>query len=167
MGAISIDVAKFGGDSVGSNKSLLTARPDMRIVSIGFLAAAVIAALGTVVYLLPISDSVKVAFLPLGVLFIVILGYSAILFEGLWNAVFTITNEYVEDHGGMIWKRQHHIPLSYVRDVTYSQNFLQAMFGVASVTISPTNGNNIMFSNIKNGEGTWRLLSKLVSANSP
>jgi hypothetical protein len=40
-------------------------RPDMRIVNLGFLAAAFVAGIAGIVYLLPVSDSAKVAFLPL------------------------------------------------------------------------------------------------------
>ncbi len=167
MASTSINVGKFGSDSVGSDSSLLTARPDMRIVKIGFIAAALIAVAGAVVYLLPISESIKVAFLPLAVVFIVILAYSAILFEGLGNAVFTVTSEYIEEQGGVIWKTQHRIPLAYVRDVTYSQTLLQAIVGVSSVTVSPTNGNKIVLTNIPDGERIRSTIWKLVVSALP
>src|SRR5690349_13492141 len=128
MGATSINVGKFRIDSVGGDKTLLTARPDMRMVKLGFLAAILIAVAGVVVYLLPISESAKVAFLPLGVLFIVTLAYCAILYEGLATAVYTVSKDHIEEQGGVIWKTQHRVPLSYVRDVSYDQNFVQAMF---------------------------------------
>lgn len=167
MGATSINVGKFSIDSVGSDKTLLTARPDIRIVKLGFLAAVLIAVAGIVVYLLPISESAKVAFMPLGVLFIATLAYCAILYEGLATAVYTVSKEYVEEQGGVFWKTQHRVPLSYVRDVSYGQNFLQAMFGVSSVTISPTNGNKIVLSNISDGSATREAIWKLVLSESP
>lgn len=167
MSSTSINVGEFGVNSVGSERSLLTARPDMRIVKLGFLAAASIAVAGAVVYLLPISDSVRAAFLPLAGLFVVTLAYSAIMYETLGNALFTVTNAYIEEKGGVIWKSQHRIPLSYVRDVTYNQSFLQALFGVSSVTISPTNGNKIVLSNIRRGEGMREVIWKLVLSTSP
>lgn len=166
MSSTSMSAGELGIDSVGSDRSLLTARPDVRIVKFGFLTAALIAAAGAVVYLLPISDSVKAAFLPLAGLFVVTVAYSAIMYDALGNAVFTVTNTYIEEKGGVIWKSQHRIPLGYIRDVTYSQTFLQAMFGVSSVTISPTNGNNIVLSNIRDGDRTRETIWKLVLSQS-
>ena len=139
----------------------------MRILKVGFLAAALIAVAGAVVYLLPIDGSLKVAFLPLAVLFIAILAYSVIMYEALGNAVFVVTNEHIEEKGGFIWKTQHRIPVTYVRDVTYDQNVLQAVFGVSSVTVSPTNGNKIVLSNIRDGEGTRETIWKLALSKSP
>ena len=137
------------------------------IVKLGFLAAALIAAVAGAIYVSPISDGVKVACLPLIGLFVVALVYSVIMYETLANAVFKVTNEHIEEEGGLIWKTQHRIPLSYVRDVTYDQNFLQAMFGASSVTISPTNGNKIVLSNISNGEETRETIWNLVLSKSP
>lgn len=139
----------------------------MRIVKLGFLAAALMAGAGAVVYLSPLDESVKAGFLPLGVLFIVTLAYSAIVYEALRNAVFIVTTEYVQEQGGVFFKTQHRIPLSYVRDVAYDQNFLQAMFGVSSVTVSPTNGRKIVLSNVPNGERTREVIWNLVLSKSP
>jgi uncharacterized membrane protein YdbT with pleckstrin-like domain len=162
MASTSINVGKFGINSDICGNVLLTTRPNLRILKVGFLGAALIAVAGAVVYLLPIDGSLKVAFLPLAVLFVVILAYSVIMYEALGNTVFVVTNDYLEENGGLIWKTQHRIPLTYVRDVTYDQNFLQAMFGVSSITVSPTNGNKIVFSHIKDGSSTrdaiWRLV---------
>ena len=99
MSSTSINVGEFGINSVGSDSSLLTARPDMRIVKLGFLAAASIAVAGAVVYMLPVSDSVKAAFLPLAGLFVVTLAYSAIMYETLGNALFTITKRVYRGEG--------------------------------------------------------------------
>ena len=166
MSATSMNLGKFRMDSSGSHP-LLTARPDMRIVKLGFLAAALVAAVTGTIYVLPIPDGVKIAFLPLIGLFVVALVYSAIMYETLVNTVFRVTNECIEEEGGFIWKTQHRIPVSYVRDVTYDQNFLQAMFGVSSITVSPTNGNKIVLSNVKEGEGTRETLWQLVLAKIP
>lgn len=167
MASTSINVGKFGTDSVSSSSILSTTRPDLRILKVGFFAAGLIAIGGAVVYLLPIDGSFKVAFLPLAVLFVVILAYSVILYEALGNTVFVVTNDYVEEKGGLIWKTQHRIPLTYVRDVTYDQNFLQAMFGVSSVTVSPTNGRNIVLTNVRDGERSREAIWKLVLSKSP
>ena len=167
MSATSINVGKFRMDSSGSDNPLLTARPDMRIVKLGFLGAALVAAVTGTIYVLPIPDGVKIAFLPLIGLFVVALVYSAIMYETLVNTVFRVTNEYIEEEGGFIWKTQHRIPLSYVRDVTYNQSFLQAMFGVSSVTVSPTNGNKIVLSNVPNGERARDAIWSLVAKRTP
>lgn len=167
MASTSIHVTRLGVDSATSDKALLTARPDMRIVKLGFLAAALIAVAGAVVYLSPLDDSLKAGFLPLAVLFIVTLAYSAIVYEALRNAVFTVTTEYVQEQGGVLFRTQHRLPLAYVRDVTYSQSFLQAIFGVSSVTVSPTNGNKVVLSNIKDGEATREAIWKAVLSKSP
>lgn len=166
MASTSINVGKFGIDSASSGNVLLTTRPDLRILKGGFLAAALIAVAGAVVYLLPMDGSLKVAFLPLAVLFVVILAYLVIMYEALGNTVFVVTNEHIEETGGLIWKTQHRIPLTYVRDVTYDQNFLQAMFGVSSVTVSPTNGRKIVLSNVPDGERTREIIWKLVLSKS-
>ena len=166
MSATSINVGKLRMDSSGSDNPLLTARPDMRIVKLGFLAAALISAVAATIYVSPISDGVKIAFLPLIGLFVVALVYSVIMYETLVNTVFRVTNECVEEEGGFIWKTHHRIPLSYVRDVTYDQNFLQAMFGVSSVTVSPTNGNKIVLSNISNGEETRETIWNVILLSS-
>jgi len=167
MASTSINVGNFGINSASSGNVLLTARPDLRILKVGFLAAALIAVAGAVVYLSPIDGSLKVAFLPLAVLFVVILALSVIMYEALGNTVFVVTNEHIEEKGGLIWKAQHRIPLTYVRDVSYDQNFVQTMFGVSSVTVSPTNGNRIVFSNIRDGEETREFIWKLVLSSSP
>lgn len=166
MASTSINVGNFGINSASSGNVLLTTRPDLRILKVGFLAAALIAVAGAVVYLLPIDGSLKVAFLPLAVLFVVTLAYSVIMYEALGNTVYVGTNEHIEEEGGLIWKTQHRIPLTYVRDVTYDQNILQAMFGVSSVTVSPTNGRKIVLSNVPDGERTREAIWKLVLSKS-
>ena len=93
-----------------------------------------------------------------------------LLYEALSKAVYTVTNEHIEEEYGIIYKRLRRIPLSYVRDVTYDHNFLQAIFGVSSITVSPTNGDKTVLSNIPEGESTreriWNLmLSRLPKEN--
>ena len=167
MASTSINVGKFGIDSVSSGNVLLTTRPDLRILKVGFITAALIAVAGAVVYLSPIDTSLKVAFLPMAVLFVVVLAYSVIMYEALGNTVFVVTNDHIEERGGLIWKTQRRIPLTYVRDVTYDQNLLQAMFGVSSITVSPTNGDKIVLSNIREGESAREKIWKHVLSRSP
>ena len=170
MSATSANLRDFGIDSTSTDKAVLITRPDMRIVKFSFLAPALVLAAGGIAYLLPlaIDRDLQLA----GSLFIAGIGLvGAIsilaLYEGLANAVFTVTAEYVEEEYGIIHKRLRRIPLSYVRDVTCDQNFLQAMFGVSSVTVSPTNGHKVVFSNIKDGEKNREFIWRLVLRTSP
>ena len=55
------------------------------------------------------------------------------------------------------------IPLSYVRDVTYNQNFIQAMFDVSDITVSAPNGDKVVLNNLRNGEATREIIWKLVT----
>lgn len=167
MSSTSINVQKIGISSVSGSNVLLTTRPDLSILKVGFFAAGSIAVAGAVLYLSPIDGSLKVAFLPLAVLFVVTLAYSVIMYEAVGNTVFVVTNDHIEEKGGLIWKTQHRIPLTYVRDVTYDQNLLQAMFGVASVTVSPTNGRKIVLSNVPDGEQTREAIWNLVLSKTP
>src|SRR6266404_3196457 len=83
-----INVGKFGIDSACGSNVLLTVRPDLRMLKVGFLTAALTAVASAVVYLSPLESSLKVAFLPMAVLFIVVLAYSVIMYEALGNTVF-------------------------------------------------------------------------------
>ena len=169
MAAISVNLRDFGIDTTSTDKAVLTARPDMRIVKVSFLAPVLVLAAGVITYLLPlaIDRDLQVA----GSILIASIGLAGVvsllvMYEGLAMAVYTVTAEHIEEEYGIIYKRLRRIPLSYVRDVTYDQNFLQVMFGVSSVTISPTNGNKIVLSNVRDGEGTRELIWKLVLSSS-
>ena len=153
------------------HKTIYTlARPDMRIVKFSFLAPAMVLAAGIVSYVSPsgidrdlhMAGSILIATLALA-------GFSSllVLYEGLAKAVYAATNEHIEEEYGIIYKRLRRIPLNYVRDVTHTQNFLQAMFGVSSITVSPTNGDKIVLSNIKDGERTRETIWKLMLSRSP
>ena len=83
------------------------------------------------------------------------------------KAVYSLTDHHIEEKYGIIHRRVRRIPLSYVRDVTYDQNFLRAMFGVSSITVSPTNGDKIVFSNVRDGEQTREIIWKLLLSKSP
>ena len=170
MGATSINIGQFGIDSMGSDKALLIARPDMRIVKFSFLAPAIVLAASVILYLSPLrierdlhlAGSILIATLGLGGV-----SFLLVLYEALSKAAYALTDEYIEEEYGIIYKRLRRIPLSYVRDVTYDQNFLQAMFGVSSITVSPTNGDKIVLSNIRDGEIARERIWKLVLSRSP
>lgn len=170
MASTSINIGEFGSDPVGSEKALLTARPDIRFLKLSFLAPAVVLTAGIIAYLLPLA--IDRDFQLAGSAFIIGIGLVGMtcliaLYEGLSKAVYRLTDEHIEEEYGIIHKRVRRIPLSYVRDVTYDQNFLQAMLGISSITVSPTNGDKIVLSNIKDGEGTREVIWKLVLSRSP
>lgn len=170
MASTSINVGRFGSDSVGGDKALLTARPDIRFLKLSFLAPAVVLVAGIIAYLLPLA--IDRDFQLAGSAFMIGIGLVGMacllaLYEGLSKAVYSLTDEHVEEEYGIINKRVRRIPLSYVRDVTYDQNFLQAMFGVSSITVAPTNGDKIVLSNIRDGESARERIWKLVLSRSP
>ena len=139
-------------------------------MKLSFLAPGVVLTAGIIAYLSPLA--IDRDFQLAGSFFIIGIGLVGmtcllVLYEGLSKAVYSLTDEHVEEEYGIINKRVRRIPLSYVRDVTYDQNFLQAMFAVSSVTVSPTNGDKIVLSNIKDGEGTREVIWKLVLSRSP
>jgi len=170
MASASINIGEYRSDSVGSDKALLTTRADMRIVKVSFIATVLPLMVSIVTYLspLPIKRDLKAA-LAVAIATIGLAGISFLLvmYEGLAKAVYTVTDEHIEEEYGIVYKRLRCIPLSYVRDVTYDQNFLQAIFGVSSITVSPTNGDKIVLSNIRGGESTRERIWKLVLSRSP
>jgi hypothetical protein len=70
--------------------------------------------------------------------------------------VHTVTSEHIEEEDRIVYKRLLRIPLIYVRDVTHSQNFLQAVFDVSSITVSLTNGDNIVLYSFLQRKGEIR-----------
>jgi uncharacterized membrane protein YdbT with pleckstrin-like domain len=170
MAATNVSVGRFGIDSSGSDQIVLTARPDMRIVKTSLVLPVLILGIGIFTYIVPLP--IDADFHTAGWLLVVGVGLVGVLcvlgfYEGFSKAVYRITNTYAEEERGIVFKRMRRIPLSYVRDVTYDQNLLQTMFGVSSVTISPTNGNKIVLSNIRDGKGTQEVIWKVVLSNSP
>ena len=169
MAATSVNLRDFGIDTTSTDKAVLTTRPDMRIVKFSFPAPVLMLGAGVIAYLLPpaIDRDIQVAgsFFIAGVGLVGIISLLA-LYEGLAKAVYKVTTEHIEEEYGIIYKRLRRIPLSYVRDVTYDQNFLQALFGVSSVTVAPTNGHKIVLSNIRDGEGTRETIWKLMLSRS-
>src|SRR5262249_4619971 len=109
----------------------------------------------------------RVVFLPLTWLFAMALVYSVTMHEILARAVYTVTAEVIESESGIFGKKVRTIPISYVRDVTYGQNFIQSTLGLSDITVSATNGDKITFKDITDGNRKRDLISKLVLANSP
>jgi membrane protein YdbS with pleckstrin-like domain len=169
MTSASITIGNYGVDSAGRDKALLTARPDMRIVKYSFLAPALALIASIISYLWPLEIDRDLHFA--GSILIATFGLAGIsfllvLYEGLVKAVYSLTHQHIEEKYGIIHKRVRRIPLSYVRDVTYDRNFLQALFGVSSITVSPTNGDKIVLSNVRDGEQTREAIWNLVLSKS-
>jgi len=171
MATRSINFRDFNSETPGSRGVVLSVRPDMRLIKASFFVPLLVLFVGLIVYLLPLPiDSVLTHYLVLPFIVMVAVGvavYPVGMYEALAKAVFKVTDEYVEEESGIIWKRVRRIPLSYVRDVTYNQNFIQAMFDVSDITISATNRDKIVLNNLKGGEGTREIIWKLVLLNSP
>jgi hypothetical protein len=170
MSSTSINVGEFGIPTKPSEGSILTARPDLRIIKVCALGPVFLLVAGLFFYFLPLSidpdfhltSSILLMTFGVGGLSGLLVGY-----EALGNAVYTLTTEHVEEQSGIVYKRLRRIPLSYVRDVTHTQNFLQAQFGVSSIAVSTTNGDKIVFSNVKDGIRTRDLVWKFALARSP
>jgi len=170
MASTSINIGKYPIDSAGSDKALFSSRPDTRIVKASLIAAILPLLAGIVTYLspLPIERDLKFA----AAVLIAIIGVAGIsfllvIYEGLGKAIYRVTNEHIEEEYGIVYKRLRRIPLSYVRDVTYDRNFLQAIFGISSITVSPTNGDKIVLSNIRDGESAREMIWHLVLSRTP
>lgn len=165
MSSTSINVGKLRIDSDASHESLLTARPDIRIIKFNFLVPALVLVAGISLYLMPLEINRDLQFA--GSILIATLGLASlsglvVLYEALATAVYTITNEHIEEEYGIIYKRLRRIPLDSVRDVTHTQNFFQSIFGVSTVTVSPTNGHSIVLSNIAAGKRARDVIWNLV-----
>jgi membrane protein YdbS with pleckstrin-like domain len=157
MSSRSIDLGEFGVTRERPEGSILTVRPGMSIIIVSASAPALLLAAGLISYLLPLNidrDLQLVASILLTTLGVAGLGGLLVLYEALARAVYTVTTEHIEEQHGIVYKRLRRIPLSYIRDVTQTQNFLQAMFGVSSITVSPTNGDKIVLSNVKDADTT-------------
>ena len=169
MAARSINLRDFDPETTGSRGGVvLSARPDMRLIKASFLVPVLVLLAGVAVYLLPLPlNSVITDYLVLPFIAMVAVG-AAVYPVGMYEALAKAVNDgYVEEESGIIWKRVRRIPLSYVRDVTYNQSFIQALFDVSDITVSATNGDKIVLNTLRGGEETRETIWKLVLSNSP
>ena len=163
---------EYTGSHIGvrsSSKHVLRQSPHIgSLMRAGYLIVSALFVACVPVYLLPIHMAIKVgAIAGLAGVGLQILGYTVIMYERLARAVYTVTAEYVQSETGTLGSAVRNIPISYVRDVTYDQSFIQRMFGVSDIAVSPTNGDKIVLSNIRNGKETRNIIWKLVLSRSP
>lgn len=166
MGARTIDYGAFDTDRPRRSGPVLIDRPDKRMMRLRYLVPVGILCIGVIVYVLPIGD-IRIVFLPLIWLFAMALVYSLIMHEILARAVYTITPDYVESESGIVGKKIRTMPMRSVRDVTYGQNFIQAVLGISDITVSAPNGDKITLKDVADGNRKRELISKLVLTNSP
>jgi uncharacterized membrane protein YdbT with pleckstrin-like domain len=151
MSAGTIEYGALGIEKPRTSKTVLVDRPDKRMMRVRYLAPALVLCIGAIIYALPIGD-LRVVFLPLTWLFAMALVYAFTMHEILARAAYTVTAEYIESESGIVGKKVRTIPISYVRDVTYGQNLMQAMLGIADITVSATNGDKIVLKDIEDGK---------------
>ncbi len=166
MNARSMDYEAFDIGKPRNPGAVLVDHPDKRMMRVRYLAPALVLGIAAIVYLLPLGE-LRVVFLPLTWLFAMALVYSLIMHEILARAVYTVTAEYVESESGIVGKKIRTIPASYIRDVTYDQNFIQSMLGLSDITVSATNADKIVLKDIADGNRKRDLISKLVLSKSP
>ena len=104
--------------------------------------------------------------------FAAIFGYVVISVPLIWYAAlarstYAVTREHIEQESGVISKRSRSLPLCYVRNVTYDQSVIQALFGLSTITVSSTNGNQIRLQHVRDGKEKRELIWKLVLSKSP
>jgi membrane protein YdbS with pleckstrin-like domain len=154
-------------------KLVLSDRPDMRLAKLGLVAAIAIVFLVLAIaivltFTLPLTGMERLLPLSLaGVVIMAVLGLPLIWYVSLVKATYTLTTDYIESKQPCIIKEIRTIPLTYVRDVTYSQNPLQLIFGISTITVSPTNGDAVVLMNIRDGERKREVIWNLVLSKSP
>jgi len=169
MASTSINSGRLPADKSGAHKFILTARPDMRIVKASVIPPVLVVGVGVILYSLrlPIDHDIQLgASAFLGGIGLVGILCVAVLYEGLSRAEYRVTSDHIEEEYGIIYKKRRQIPLGYGRDVTCTQNVAQSLFGLSSITVSPTNGDRIVFSNVRDLEQTGEAIWKVVLSKS-
>lgn len=140
----------------------------MRLIKLGYLVPLVLMVAGVTGVLLSVDGGNRFA-----------IGYGAVIFTfctllfllslhaRLWRAYYTVTTEHIEAQTGTFQKSVRLIPLSYIRDVTLSQNLFQSFFGTSDITVAATNGDRIVLENVTEGKRNQEIIWNLVLAKSP
>lgn len=140
----------------------------MRLIKLGYLVPLVLMIAGVTGVMLSVEKGTRFA-----------LGYGAVIFTfctlvfflsfhaRLWRANYTVTTEHIEAQTGTFEQSVRLIPLSYIRDVTLSQNLFQSFFGTSDITVAATNGDRIVLENVTEGKRNQEIIWNLVLAKSP
>jgi uncharacterized membrane protein YdbT with pleckstrin-like domain len=152
-------------ESIGS---VLVDHADLRLVRLSYLLPLSLILIAVVSFVLPISDAAKIGigYTTIGGTFLC-LAYLIPYHGRLRKATYTVTSEYIEARTGTFEKRVRRVPLSYIRDVTHTQDFFQKLFGLSSIKVVATNGDSIALENISDGEQKREIIWDLVFSRSP
>jgi membrane protein YdbS with pleckstrin-like domain len=166
MNETTMNYRGYGVDRSAGSRIVLTERPDMRAVTLGLLIPVLIVIAGLIASRIP-TVHWSVIVLSFGGALLVALAKTLSMFEALVKARYTVTTDYIESEKGLFDKTVRTIPLSYVRDVTYEQGFIQARYGLSDITVSATNGDKIVLEQIRDGRQKRDIIWNLVLSNSP
>lgn len=147
---------------------VLIDRPDLRLVRLSYLLPLFLALVAVVTFLLPISDAAKIGigYTTIGGVCLCLV-YFIPYHDRLRKAVYTVTSEYIESETGTFERSVRRIPLSYIRDVTQTQDFFQKLFGLSSIKVVATNGDSIALENVTDGKRKREIIWNLVFSKSP
>lgn len=152
----------------GSNKPVLTDQPDLRLIKLSYLVPSLLIVAGVVILLLPISFGAKFSIgFALACALAVTLKFSLSSHARLRTASYTVTEEYIEAQTGTFEKATRRIPLSYVRDVTHRQDFLQKVLDLSEIKVTATNGDSVVLENVSDGRRKQEIIWELVLDKSP
>lgn len=168
MAAKGSNISQVSLNRSGHGNPVLTDRPDMRPVRMLYLLPLTL--LIAVILVCLVSKDWGVTFmfsLYVGGMAIVTLLVSGSYHEKLWKAEYTVTPDYVEAQTGTLEKSVRRIPMSYIRDVTLSQNFVQARLGLHNITVAATNGDKVVLQNVTDGKRKHEIIWGIVLAKSP
>ena len=170
MSETSTSYQEFMRDGARRSGVALIDQPDMRIAKFSFFIPLIVLTVGIIIYLLPIAEETKylglISFT--GVFGVAAIGIPLGMYAALAKTVYTVSNEFIEYEGGFILHRSfRRIPLTYIRDVTYGQSFIQALFGLSTITVSATNGDKIRLEHVRDGKEKRELIWNLVLSKSP
>jgi uncharacterized membrane protein YdbT with pleckstrin-like domain len=169
-GAVTNKLRAVEGNQVrtGSINPVLTDRPDLRLINVGYSVSLLLIAAGVLLLLLPVGNDYKIG---IGyVLIAALLGMLTFTISSharLRTASYTVTDEYIEAQTGTFEKATRRIPLSYVRDVTHRQHFFHTLFGISDIKVTTTNGDSVVLENISDGRRKQEIIWELVLDKSP
>ena len=169
MGDRSLNYSEYAAGGAGTSRIVLTDRSDMNIVKLSVIAPVLVVLVIIIILMLPIAAETKYFGL---LLFVVTFGlgglaFPLMMYEAFSKAAYRVTTEYIEEEYGIISRKLRRIPITYVRDVTYEQNLIQAMYGLSTITVAATNGDRIKLEHVRDGKHKRELIWNLVLSKTP